>query len=67
VLASDQPLVESLVNAGADATFSQLTTAIVTSKQFRYRRDREDSTVPATTQQTSVTPAAKESTKEGGE
>jgi hypothetical protein len=67
VLASDQPLVESLVKAGADATFSQLTTAIVTSKQFRYRRDREDSTVPATTQQTSVTPAAKESTKEGGE
>ena len=33
----------AMTKAGGDATFSQLATEIVTSKQFRYRREREDS------------------------
>ena len=35
VLASDQPLIDRLVSAGGDATFSQLVTALVSSPQFR--------------------------------
>jgi hypothetical protein len=41
VLASDQPLVERLIQAGGQATFSELATQIVTSPQFRYRRGQE--------------------------
>ncbi|MDX2042305.1 MAG: DUF1592 domain-containing protein [Acidobacteriota bacterium] len=47
VLASDQLLVERMVNAGSDATFAQLAMEIATSKQFRHRIAREDR--PATT------------------
>lgn len=43
VLASDQPLVEELTKAGTDVTFSKLVTEVVTSKQFRYRRERNES------------------------
>ena len=39
---SDQPLIERMVAAGGDATFSQLAAEIVTSKQFRNRLGRED-------------------------
>jgi mono/diheme cytochrome c family protein len=42
VLASDQLLVERMVNAGGDATFAQLATEIATSKQFRHRLRREE-------------------------
>lgn len=38
VLASDLALVDRLSGAGPNATFSQLVTAVVDSKQFRYRR-----------------------------
>ncbi|MBI2687958.1 MAG: DUF1592 domain-containing protein [Acidobacteria bacterium] len=41
VLASDQPLVDRLVQAGSNATFAQLATEIVISPQFRYRRGQE--------------------------
>jgi len=43
VVASDQPLVDRLVNAGGDATFAALAAEIVTSKQFRNHQ-----AVPAT-------------------
>ncbi len=42
VLASDQLLVERMVNAGSGATFAQLAMEIATSKQFRHRLGRED-------------------------
>ena len=38
MLATDQPLVQKMAAAGGDATFAQLATEIVTSKQFRYRQ-----------------------------
>lgn len=41
VLASDQPLVDKLIQAGGQATFSQLATEIVTSPQFRFRRGEQ--------------------------
>jgi hypothetical protein len=41
MLASDQPLVERLIQAGGQATFSELATQIVTSPQFRHRRGQE--------------------------
>lgn len=43
VLASDQPLIEQLLTSGGDVSFSKLATDIVASRQFRYRREREDS------------------------
>ena len=42
VQASDQLLIERMVKAGSEATFSQLVTEIVTSKQFRNRLGREE-------------------------
>jgi hypothetical protein len=42
VLASDQLLIERMVNAGGNATFAQLATEIATSKQFRNRSGREE-------------------------
>jgi hypothetical protein len=60
VLASDLPLVEKLTTAGGDATVAQMVTEIVTSKQFRYRKETSDKpaapTAPA--HQTAATPAA---------
>jgi hypothetical protein len=43
VLASDQLLIERMMQAGGDATVAQLATEIATSKQFRHRRGREES------------------------
>lgn len=37
MLASDRPLIQKMAAAGGEATFAQLATEIVTSKQFRYR------------------------------
>ena len=42
VLASDQLLIERMVNAGNDATMTQLATAVATSKPFRFRRAGEE-------------------------
>jgi len=41
VLASDQSLIDRLVQTGGQATFSQLATEIVNSPQFRYRRGEQ--------------------------
>ena len=41
VIASDQALVDKLVQAGGQATFSQLAAEIVTSPQFRFRRGEQ--------------------------
>lgn len=41
VLASDRALVDELTAAGGDATFSELATKIVSSRQFRFRQGRE--------------------------
>ncbi len=45
VLASDQPLIDRLVGAGGEATFSQLAAGIVTSPQFRNRLGNEGAPV----------------------
>lgn len=42
VLPSDEMLIDQLASSGGDATFSKLATAIVQSKQFRFRRDKDD-------------------------
>lgn len=42
VIVSDQPLVEKLTKAGGDTTMSKLISEIVNSKQFRYRRERDE-------------------------
>ncbi len=42
VLASDQLLIERMVQAGGDASFAQLAIEIATSKQFRNRLGREE-------------------------
>ena len=44
VLASDRPLIDGLVAAGGDATFSHLAAEIVTSRQFRNRAGEEGTT-----------------------
>jgi len=43
VLASDQMLIERMVQAGGEATFAQLATEIAISKQFRNRQGQEES------------------------
>jgi Protein of unknown function (DUF1592)/Protein of unknown function (DUF1588)/Protein of unknown function (DUF1595)/Protein of unknown function (DUF1585) len=43
VLASDQSLIERMSQAGGDATFGRLAVEVAISKQFRYRRGREES------------------------
>jgi hypothetical protein len=42
VLASDQPLVNEMIAAGNGATFAELATKIVTSRQFRTREGQGD-------------------------
>jgi mono/diheme cytochrome c family protein len=54
VLVSDQPLIERLSKLGADATFVQLATEIVTSRQFMNRREGADP-MPATSAPAAVT------------
>jgi hypothetical protein len=69
VLASDQPLIERLTKPGGDATFSQLAAEIVSSRQFRYRREREDTSPassPQPSQQSAKRPAVANPEKEGG-
>ncbi len=43
IMASDQLLIDRMVAAGGDATFAQLATEIVTSKQFRHRHEQQES------------------------
>jgi hypothetical protein len=44
IIASDQPLIERLTKEGGDATLSKLIAEIAKSRQFRYRREREEQT-----------------------
>jgi hypothetical protein len=68
VLLSDQPLVDKLTKAGGEVTFSKLISDIVTSKQFRYRREEPIPVVPppGAVHQTTIRPAMKEGEKQGG-
>jgi hypothetical protein len=67
VQASDQPLIQRMVQRGSGAPVSSLIADVVSSRQFRYRRDRED---PDTTrvpgEQVAELKSAKNKTKEGG-
>ena len=42
VLASDRSLIDELTSAGSNATFSDLVTKIVTSRQFLHRQGKDD-------------------------
>lgn len=44
IIASDLPLLDRMVAAGFDATFEELALQVATSRQFRYRRGRNDET-----------------------
>ena len=49
VQASDQLLIDRMVKAGGEATFSQLVSEIVTSKQFRHRARTEENPIESST------------------
>ena len=49
VLPSDEPLIANLMGQGSKTTIDSLITAIVQSKQFRYRHEK-DETAPSTLQ-----------------
>ena len=57
ILASDQLLVDKLTQGGGDVTFSNMIAEIVASKQFRFRREE---------QQTTAAPVPVSSKTEGG-
>lgn len=59
VQASDQPLIDGIVKMGGNVPFSKLIEEIVLSRQFRYRREPEESSLPAEGQQTAFVPAVK--------
>jgi mono/diheme cytochrome c family protein len=64
VIAADQPLIDRMIGAGGDATFSQFVTEIVTSRPFRYRREGGEYSSPPASRQTAG--AGKKSKNEGG-
>jgi len=73
VLPSDQLLIEKLTGLGSEASFSKMVAEVATSKQFRYRREGEEtSSVPkpppasGPVQQTAVTSAPKKPTNKQG-
>jgi hypothetical protein len=49
VLASDRPLIDSMVAAGGNASFADLSVQIVSSRQFRHRQGETDA--PAASQE----------------
>jgi hypothetical protein len=61
VLASDKPLIEEMTKEGADVTFAKLATEIVTSKQFRYRREPAEPATPPPASKSEVKQSAKRS------
>lgn len=61
VLASDQLLIDRMTKAGSSATFSSFVEEIVTSRQFRYRREP----APAQQQQIAAAPRGTKSTTVG--
>lgn len=66
VLASDQPLIQSMVKRGGDATLSALVTDVITSRQFRYRRDREEVPAQARPEQSTQRQPVKSTDNKGG-
>ncbi|MDZ4798622.1 MAG: DUF1592 domain-containing protein [Bryobacteraceae bacterium] len=66
VTASDLPLIDKMAQSGGDATFEQLTTEIVTSKQFRYRRE-PDQPAPPPRENVAKQTQRPQPAKEGGE
>jgi hypothetical protein len=72
VLASDRRLLDDMMASGFDATFADLATEIVTSRQFRTREGRDDTpAAPAAPRQTppaaaTVTAANRPSPPEAG-
>jgi hypothetical protein len=64
VQASDEALIDRMVKAGGNATFSELAAEIVSSQQFRNRLGRED--VPAAPVKTAAVAAVKKSEGAGG-
>jgi hypothetical protein len=66
VLPSDEPLIDKLMAAGSSATMAKLLTEIVDSKQFRYRRNKEEEPAAVPAQQKAATPAAGKTPQGGG-
>ncbi|MEW5980522.1 MAG: DUF1592 domain-containing protein [Acidobacteriota bacterium] len=64
ILLSDQPLIDRLVDAGGDASFSRLAAEIVSSPQFCKRRGQEESPL---VQARNTATIARESSTVGGE
>lgn len=60
VLASDQLLIDRMVQAGNDATFTHLAIEIATSKQFRYRLGREETPMTSPTTKVAFHTAGKQ-------
>jgi hypothetical protein len=56
ILASDQPLIDQLLKEGGGASISRWVAAIVTSRQFRYWRDAEERSAPASQSASRNTP-----------
>jgi hypothetical protein len=59
VLASDQPLIDELLKAGGDANISRWVTGVVTSRQFRYWRDAEETPAPTSQSASRNTPTVR--------
>jgi hypothetical protein len=55
--ASDRRLITEMVGAGGDASFSDLATRIVTSRQFRHRAGRTEAAAPAVSAERSSKPS----------
>ena len=67
VMLSDQPLVERLTKAGGQATFSELVSEIAMSRQFRYRREKDDAPASPGIRQTSAPAEEKRAAATEGE
>jgi mono/diheme cytochrome c family protein len=66
VLPSDEPLIEKLMAEGNNATVEKLVSQIVDSKQFRYRRDKDDESPAVPPQQKAAVQAGRKATNGGG-
>lgn len=57
ILASDQPLIDQLLKAGGDAQVSRWMAEIVASRQFRFRREVDESPAPTSQSASRETPS----------
>ena len=65
VLPSDEPLIEKLMAQGDRVTIAQLVTELVRSKQFRFRREKEDAPATPAATQKALTPATRKTQQAG--